>query len=164
MNISLPELLDAAQKGYNYTPDTYPIFFELTTQTFDISSTDTPDFTFNLHDLATHNTIERDGSLSRSDCGANHDDVSFNSTIWDAVAKDLGTYKCDGCKGYVSNKTAAHAYINRQHMAKKANPIFIDDCYQRNGTQGTTSLYLATLWDYEAQAVPKKWIEPFFGG
>ena len=26
----------------------------------------------------------------------------------------------------------------------------------------TTALYLATLWDYEAKAVPKAWVKPFF--
>lgn len=160
-NISYPQLRDAAQAAYNYTPDTYQIFFNLTTQIFNISTTSSLSATFNLQDLKAHRTIEQDGSLSRNDVGVNGDDLHFNSTIWKAVAKDLGL--STDLHGYVSNQTAAEAYIARQLAAKKANPTFVDDCSQRNGTQGTTSLYLATLSDYEANGVPKRWIEPFFG-
>ncbi|KAK4498291.1 hypothetical protein PRZ48_010949 [Zasmidium cellare] len=160
-NITYNDISSAALHGYNYTDDVYEIFYILATQVFtNISTTGDPS-TFNLEDLARHNTIEQDGSLSRNDIYFG-DNLHFSAPVWEPVAEDLGLKGYGKEDRYISIETAAKAYKARQEAARKANPAFTVSFDQRNGTRGTTALYLATLWDYEAKAAPKAWVEAFF--
>lgn len=92
------------------------------------------------------------------------DDLHFSLVVWAPTAKTLGLDHITADDAYVSNQTAAEAYIARQQAAQAANPHFTVSFNQKNGTIGTTALYLATLWDYEAKAAPKSWIKTFFSG
>lgn len=60
-------------------------------------------------------------------------------------------------------EAAAKAQAARIVDAKKANPSFNASENQITGGQGTTALYLTTLWDDEAGAAPKSWIRAWFG-
>lgn len=60
-------------------------------------------------------------------------------------------------------EAAAKAQAARIVDAKKANPTFNASANQMTGGQGTTALYLTTLWDDEAGAAPKSWIRTWFG-
>lgn len=128
MNISLETLQWAALNGYNYTNDTYPVFFDLATQMFNISSTETPSKTFNLHDLARHLTIEQDGSLSRNDLFLG-DDLHFDPTVWAPVAKNLDLYQKESNDPYVTVDLAAKVYIARQEEARRVNLNFTYDFF-----------------------------------
>ncbi|KAK5677206.1 hypothetical protein LTS10_010395 [Elasticomyces elasticus] len=161
-NITYSDIKTAALNGYNYTDNVYEIFYILATQVFTNVSTTGDPTTFNLEDLARHNTIEQDGSLSRNDFYFGGDNLHFSPQVWNPVARDLGLHGYGPKDSYVTNQTAAKAYMARQKAAWAANPRFTVDFAQRNGTRGTTALYLATLWDYEAKAAPKPWVNAFF--
>lgn len=120
--------------------------------------------TFHLADLAKHDTIEFDGSQSRNDFAFGNDN-DFDPAIWHTVAKNLGLYHTGPAKEdqYVTIEVAARARAARVKEAMAANKNFNASEAQMMGSPGTTALYLVTLWDDEAQAVPKKWIRTFFG-
>ncbi|KAF2173963.1 hypothetical protein M409DRAFT_16232 [Zasmidium cellare ATCC 36951] len=160
-NITYDDIKYAAYHGYNYTEDVYEIFYILATQVFTNISTTGNASTFNLEDLARHNTIEQDGSLSRNDIYFG-DNLHFSAPVWEPVAEDLGLKGYAANDSYVTIETAAKAYLARQEAAQAANPAFTVSFTQRNGTRGTTALYLATLWDYGAKAAPKAWVDTFF--
>jgi hypothetical protein len=120
--------------------------------------------TFDLSDLAAHDEIEIDGSLSRNDFYFG-DDLHFDHAIWMTVAERLGLYDFGeiGVEQYVTVETAAKARAARVADAKRVNPTFNASANQMTGSPGTTALYLLTLWDEKAGAVPKPWIKAFFG-
>jgi hypothetical protein len=99
--------------------------------------------------------------LSRNDIYFG-DDLHFSPTVWAPTAEKLGLNHITAEDAYVSNQTAAEAYQARQKAAQAKNPSFEYSFAQRNGTRGTTALYLATMWDYEAKAARKSWIKTFF--
>lgn len=129
-----------------------------------ISTTSTPNSTFNLDDLVSpkaHGIVEVDGSLSRSDLALG-DNLHYNQEIWDAVAENLGLNRI--CKGdkIVTVETAAKAHAARQVVAKAANKDFDASQLQSTVTLGTTALYLLTLWDGARNGAPKTWVKTFF--
>lgn len=120
--------------------------------------------TINLVDLARHDEIEFDGSLSRNDIYFG-DDLHFDPTIWASTAKRLGLYESNGSHSskYVTIEAAAKARAARVEDAKAANPTFNASTNEIMGSPGTTALYITTLWDEKEGAVPKSWIKAFFG-
>lgn len=120
--------------------------------------------TFHLADLAKHDTIEFDGSLSRSDYYLG-DDLHFDPAIWHTVAEHLNLYKTGPSEQdkYVTVEAAAKARAARVKDAMRANPRFNASTTQMFGSPGTSALYLATLWDAKAKAAPKTWVRAFFG-
>lgn len=128
---------------------------------FQISTSDTPNETFHLEDLKAHDRIEFDGSLSRNDFYSG-DDLHFDPKIWATMAHRLRLYQ-DEKEKYVTVESAAKARAARVKDAMAANPTFNASAAQQLGTYGTTGLYLATVWDHDAGAAPKKWVKAFFG-
>ncbi|KAK7219631.1 hypothetical protein V2G26_007634 [Clonostachys chloroleuca] len=129
-----------------------------------ISTTNTPNSTFNLDDLVSpkaHGIVEVDGSLSRSDLALG-DNLHYNQEIWDAVAENLGLNRISKGDKIVTVETAAKAHAARQVVAKAANKDFDASELQSTVTLGTTALYLLTLWDGARNGAPKTWVKTFF--
>jgi hypothetical protein len=129
---------------------------------FGISTTNRPNETFNLVDLARHDTIEADGSLTRNDIYFG-DDVHFDASVFAPVARDLGLDHSHRADRYVTVDTAAKAAKNRLDLAKRANPAFNASAIQHATEYGTTALYLLTVWDEQKQASPKSWVHALLG-
>lgn len=125
---------------------------------FNISTTNRPNETFNLFDLARHDTIEVDGSLTRNDIYFG-DDVHFDATVWAPLAKDLGLNQGHSSEQFVTVETAAKATKNRLDLAKRVNPQFNASTHQHLTEYGTTALYLLTVWDNDESAAPKSWVK-----
>lgn len=130
---------------------------------FNLSTTGHPS-TFNLADLAKHDAIEFDSSLSRNDFYFG-DNLHFDPKIWHPVAERLGLYDIPQSEKdrFLTVETAAMATQARMEDAKRANPTFNASVNQMRGYTGTTGLYLTTLWDGSAKAAPKAWVRAFFG-
>ncbi|EOO04072.1 hypothetical protein UCRPA7_403 [Phaeoacremonium minimum UCRPA7] len=77
------------------------------------------------------------------------------------MAHRLRLYQ-DEKEKYVTVESAAKARAARVKDAMAANPTFNASAAQQLGTYGTTGLYLATVWDHDAGAAPKKWVKAFF--
>lgn len=151
----------ASQEAYNFAPGFYIDAVNMVFQ-LNISTTNRPNATFNLLDLAQHDQIEADGSLTRNDIFFG-DDVHFDAAVFAPVAKDLGLNQCRGAEDVVKIATAAHATKNRLELAKMVNPTFNASTHQHETEYGTTALYLLTVWDEERQAAPKAWVEALLG-
>ncbi|CAI7564269.1 unnamed protein product [Penicillium crustosum] len=160
-DIDLPAFQSAIAGAYNYEPTTMDGIFELALN-FNLSTTGNQS-TFNLFDLARHDEIEFDGSLSRNDIYFG-DNVHFDPNIWATVAKNLNLYDTLGPEAnqYITVETAGKACAARAAEAKRANPRFNASAMQMMGNPGTTALYLVTLWDEAAGAAPKSWVKALF--
>lgn len=160
-NIDLATFQQAIAGGYNLKPESMDSVFELAVN-FNITTTGNPN-TWSLFDLARHDRIEVDGSLSRNDIYFG-DNVHFDANVWAGVAKDLDLYNTHGPgKKYITIEVAAKARAARVAEAMRVNPEFNNSANAIEGSPGTTALYLLTMWDYKAGAAPKKWVRPFFG-
>ena len=163
-DISLDDVRLATGQAFNFAPHAFDdavgaVF------AFNLSTTETPAFTFNLDDLgsaAAHNAVEFDGSLSRSDFLVTGDALRFDQDVWEPVAESLGLRGKDG-EGVVTVEAAAKARADRVKAAVETNPAFNASDLQAKGSPGTTGLYLTTLWDDEAGGAPKAWVKAFFG-
>ncbi|UKZ79853.1 hypothetical protein TrVFT333_007616 [Trichoderma virens FT-333] len=160
-NIDLPTLQAAVSGAYNYAPDTFDGAFKQA-QACNLTTTGNSS-TFNLADLAKHDCIEFDGSLSRNDFYLG-DDLHFDPRIWATTAKRLGLdHVSHGpLSKYVTVEQAAKARAARVADAMKANRKFNASENEMLGSPGTTALYLVTLWDDAVGAAPKEWIKSFF--
>ncbi|KAH6635887.1 Chloroperoxidase [Chaetomium tenue] len=161
LNIDLETFRYAAHAGFNYKLGSVDQLFQAALD-FKLSTTGNSS-TIHLSDLAKHDTIEMDGSLSRSDFLLG-DDLNFDPAIWHTVALNLDLYNTGPSEAdkYVTVETAAKARAARVKDAMAANPNFNASEAQIMGSPGTTALYLTTLWDDEADAAPKAWIRAFF--
>ncbi|KIA75853.1 hypothetical protein HK57_00380 [Aspergillus ustus] len=162
-DISLADLHAAITNAYNYAPETLDDAFHMALD-FNLSTTANPSSTIQLSDLNKYNAIEHDGSLSRSDynLGDNH---SFDPEVWNSTATNLGLYDAGAdCESdlYVTVEVAARARALRFRQAQALNPRFNASAGALMGSVGETALYLTTLWDYAAGAMPKAWIRAFF--
>ena len=161
-NIDLAAVRFAVTGAYNYAPTT---FDDAVAQALSFNLTTTGNSsTFHLADLAKHDAIEFDGSLSRNDFYFG-DNLHYNPAIWATVAERLGLYEAGDSETdqYVTVETAAKARAARVEDAKRVNPTFNASANQMSGSPGTTALYLTTLWDDKVGAAPKTWIRAFFG-
>lgn len=165
-DISIDDIRDATSHAFNYGPHVFDdavgaVF------TFNLSTTETPDVTFNLDDLgsaAAHDTVEFDGSLSRNDFLVTGDALRLDRNVWDPVAESLGLgEEGKGGERVVTLETATKARAARVVDAMEANDRFNTSDLQVDGSPGTTGLYLTTLWDDEAAGAPKAWVKAFFG-
>ncbi len=164
LNIDLPTLRQAVKGAYNYESTTFDMAFKEAVD-FKLTSTGNAS-TWSLHDLALHDAIEFDGSLSRNDYLVTGDANSFDPTVWAGTAGRLGLYECSE-KGkdakYVTVERAAKARAARVKDAMAVNRAFNASANQMRGSPGTTALYLVTMWDEKADAAPKEWVRSFFG-
>ncbi|SPQ20822.1 fc3d20d0-5662-4994-95a4-545218fe02f0 [Thermothielavioides terrestris] len=160
-DIDLASLQHAVVGAFNYAPNAFDGAFQAAID-FNLSTTGNPS-TFHLADLAKHDAIEFDGSLSRNDYALG-DNLHFDPAIWHTVAQYLGLYRTGPSKAdkYVTVETAARARAQRVRDAMRANPHFNASANEMFGSPGTTALYLTTLWDDKADAAPKAWIRAFF--
>ncbi|KAL4936995.1 hypothetical protein BDV06DRAFT_232876 [Aspergillus oleicola] len=160
-NIDLATLRTAVSSAYNYERKSFDDAFQQALD-FNLSTTGISS-TFHLSDLRWHDAVEFDGSLSRNDAYFG-DNLHFNPAIWDTVAEKLNLYDAGECgeDKYVTVESAARARAARVEDAKRANPMFNNSKNVMQGSPGTTALYLTTLWDDEAGAVPKAWVKAFF--
>jgi hypothetical protein len=142
-NIDYAMINKASQEAYNFAPGFYVD-------------------AVNLVDLARHDTIEADGSLTRNDIYFG-DDVHFDASVFAPVARDLGLDHSHRADRYVTVDTAAKAAKNRLDLAKRANPAFNASAIQHATEYGTTALYLLTVWDEQKQASPKSWVHALLG-
>ncbi|KAK4234934.1 Chloroperoxidase [Achaetomium macrosporum] len=161
LNIDLETLRYAVVAGFNLERTTQDGAFNLAIA-FNLSTSGNSS-TFHLEDLRLHDAIEFDGSLSRNDFYLG-DNLHFNPAIWHTVATNLGLYKTGPSKEdkYVTVEVAAKAAAARVKAAMAANKHFNASESQMQGSPGTTALYLTTLWDDDAGAVPKSWIRALF--
>ncbi|BCS25206.1 peroxidase family protein [Aspergillus puulaauensis] len=160
-NIDLATVRSAVAGAYNYAPTTFDEAFQMA---LDVNlSTTGNSSTFHLADLRKHNAAEFDGSLSRNDAYFG-DNLHFSPAVWETVAERLNLYDAGDCEKdkYVTVETAARARAARVEDAMRANPDFTNSKLAMEGSPGTTSLYLTTLWDYEADGAPKAWVRAFF--
>ncbi|KAF7544094.1 heme-thiolate peroxidase [Stylonectria norvegica] len=157
MNLNYDLINQAAKEAYNYEDGFYIDAVNMVFE-FNISTTATPDKTFHLRDLANHDTIEVDGSLTRNDIYFG-DDLHFDATVWAPLAKDLGLEHGPQRNRYVTIDTAAIATKNRLELAKNVNPSFNASEHQHLTEYGTTALYLLTVWDHAKKAAPKEWVK-----
>ncbi|WJG37122.1 uncharacterized protein FOBCDRAFT_147839 [Fusarium oxysporum Fo47] len=160
-NINYDMINHAAQAAYHFEDGFYIDAVNMVFQ-LDISTTSRPNETFHLRDLAQHDQIEVDGSLTRNDIFFG-DDLHFDATVFDPVARDLGLDKISRKDKFVTIETAAKATKNRLDLAKRANPEFNVSVHQHETEYGTTALYLLTLWDEHQKAAPKHWVKALLG-
>ncbi|RDW66591.1 hypothetical protein BP5796_09340 [Coleophoma crateriformis] len=156
-NLNYEDINQAAQVAYSYEPGFYKSAVAMVFD-FNISTTARPRETFNLLDLARHDTIEADGSLTRNDIYFG-DDVHFDATVFAPLANDLGLNYYSPANGFITLDTAATATANRLALAKSVNPAFNASNHQHQTEYGTTALYLLTVWDAEKNAAPKPWVK-----
>lgn len=163
MDINLEDVRLATESAFNFAPGVFDSPVQMVFD-FNLSSTENYTSTFNLDDLgspAVHDTVEFDGSLSRSDFFLG-DALHFDPDVWRPVAAHLGLTETSKDK-FVTVEVAAKARAARVKDAIKANPEFNASDFQMQGSPGTTALYLTTLWDNDADAAPKEWVKAFFG-
>ncbi|KAK3938946.1 Chloroperoxidase [Diplogelasinospora grovesii] len=160
-NIDLAAVRFGVTGAYNYAPTTFDDAFAQAVS-FNLTTTGNGS-TFHLADLAKHDDIEFDGSLSRNDFYFG-DNLHFDPAIFATVAERLGLYEAGDSEmdKYVTVETAAKARAARVQDAMRVNPTFNASANEMSGSPGTTALYLVTLWDDKVGAVPKAWIRSFF--
>ncbi|KAF4342189.1 sterigmatocystin biosynthesis peroxidase stcC [Fusarium beomiforme] len=160
-NINYEMINHAAQAAYHFEDGFYIEAVNMVFQ-LNISTTNRPNETFHLRDLARHDKIEVDGSLTRNDIFFG-DDLHFDATVFDPVARDLELDKISSKDRFVTIETAAKATKNRLDLAKRANPEFNASVHQHQTEYGTTALYLYTVWDEDQKAAPKRWVKALLG-
>jgi len=160
-NVDIGTLRVAVKEAFNYDANTFDTAFQQAVD-FNLTTTGNPQ-TINLDDLAKHDAVEFDGSLSRNDFFFG-DDLHFDPQIWATMAERLKLYDYgpDKKDAYVTIEAAAKARAARVQDAMKANPQFNASEAQAQGSPGTTALYLTTMWDEDAGAAPKAWVRSFF--
>ena len=115
LDISYEDINIAAEQAFNFESDVFISAFLLANETFKLSTTGNP-LTINLRDLARHNTIEVDGSMTRNDLYFG-DDVHFDATVFAGVAASLGLDGYSPGDAYVTVETAAKMHVAREELA-----------------------------------------------
>jgi hypothetical protein len=155
-NIDLATIQSAFQAAMGFSTES---FVGITQEALAVSTTGNCS-TFHLKDLAYHNAIEHDGSLSRNDKFFG-DDLHFNPMIWATTALRYGI-RVPSSSPVITVKTAAKARAARVKDAKLANPAF--NLTSQAGSIGETSVFLTAFWDESAGGVPKDYARVLFGG
>ncbi|OLN96667.1 putative sterigmatocystin biosynthesis peroxidase stcC 2 [Colletotrichum chlorophyti] len=132
----------------------------LGTPAFATSTTGNPD-TFNLDDIAKHNVIEHDGSLSRADFAVTGDAKTFNKTVWDETKGYLEAGASADAK--IDTKTMATARRKRIATAQATNPSFNLTSSQVTVSLGESSVILGTIGgSFTEPAAPLEWLKIVF--
>ncbi|KZL78054.1 chloroperoxidase-like protein [Colletotrichum tofieldiae] len=117
--------------------------------------------TFNLDDIAKHNVIEHDGSLSRADFAVTGDAKTFNVTVWSETKGYLEAGASTDSK--VDYKTMATARSKRIATAKATNPSFNLAANQVTVSLGESAVILGTIGQsFSAPAAPLEWLKVVF--
>ncbi|KAI1259447.1 Chloroperoxidase [Xylariaceae sp. FL1019] len=149
-DLTREEVLDTLQSALNFHPDFSTYLFEKA-----LTTNPTPNATtFSLSDLAAHNVLEHDGSLSRADWyfGSN---VDFNRTVWHETESYF--------HGDTINVTmASNARAGRIDASNKTNPTFALSSLGEGFDFGETSAYIIALGDRVSGTVPRNRINYLF--
>ncbi|KAJ4290789.1 hypothetical protein N0V88_006539 [Collariella sp. IMI 366227] len=157
LNIDFATPRSAVAGAYNYKPTAFDGPFQKV-MNFNLTAPNNSS-TFHLADLAKHDAIEFDGSLSRNDFALG-ENLHFDHAMWATVAKRLRLYKTGRSKmdKYITVEMAAKARAARVRDAMVLNKNFNASKTQL-GDDGTVS---DDLWDFEFDAAPKAWVKAFF--
>ncbi|KAH8203546.1 hypothetical protein TruAng_002294 [Truncatella angustata] len=155
-NIDLPTIQSAFENAMGFAPE---VFVGITQSSLAVSTTGNSS-TFNLQDLAFHNAIEHDGSLSRNDIFFG-DDLHFNPLIWAATAARYGI-RIPFASSVITVEIAARARAARVRDAKLVNPKFNLTDAGSSGSIGETSVLLTAFWDPNQGGVPKDYVRVLF--
>ncbi|KAI0141973.1 Chloroperoxidase [Pestalotiopsis sp. NC0098] len=153
-NIDLATIQSAFLTAMGFSTES---FISITQSALAVSTTGNSS-TFNLQDLAHHNAIEHDGSLSRNDFFFG-DDLHFNPLIWSATAARYGI-RVPGTAPVITVETAARARAARVKDAQLVNPAF--NLTSQTGSIGETSVFLTAFWNATAGGVPKDYARVLF--
>ncbi|OAG06777.1 Cloroperoxidase [Paraphaeosphaeria sporulosa] len=153
-NIDLATIQSAFQSAMGFSTES---FISITEQALTLSTTGNSS-TFHLSDLAHHNAIEHDGSLSRNDQFFG-DDLHFNPKIWATTAQRYGI-RVPFSTPVITVETASKARAARVRDAKLVNPAF--NLTDQSGSIGETSIFLTAFWDQSAGGVPKDYARVLF--
>ncbi|KXH48418.1 hypothetical protein CSAL01_13512 [Colletotrichum salicis] len=119
--------------------------------------------TFNLDDIAKHNVIEHDGSLSRADFAVTGDAKTFNETVWAETKGYLETGAAAASDNKVGVATMASARSKRIATAQATNPSFNLTTSQVTVSLGESAVILGTIGQsYTAPAAPVEWLKVVF--
>ncbi|KAF6826415.1 hypothetical protein CPLU01_09700 [Colletotrichum plurivorum] len=118
--------------------------------------------TFNLDDIAKHNVIEHDGSLSRADFAVTGNAKTLNETVW-SETKGYLTEGAAAADNKVEIGTMASARSKRIATAKATNPSFILADNQVQVSLGESAVILGTLGgSFQAPSCPLEWLKIIF--
>ncbi|TQN67024.1 putative sterigmatocystin biosynthesis peroxidase stcC [Colletotrichum shisoi] len=132
----------------------------LGTPAFATSTTGDPT-TFNLDDIAKHNVIEHDGSLSRADFVVTGDAKTFNQTVWAETRGYLEAGAAAAAK--VDAQTMATARSKRIATAQATNPSFGLTSSQVTVSLGESAVILGTIGQsFSEPAAPLEWLRVVF--
>jgi hypothetical protein len=116
--------------------------------------------TFNLDDIAKHNVIEHDGSLSRADFAVTGDAKTFNETVW---SETWGYLEAGAVDSAVDHKCMASARSKRLATAQATNPTFSLNPRQVTVSLGESAVILGTLGgSFTEPAAPLGWMRIMF--
>ncbi|KAF2993640.1 hypothetical protein E8E14_000196 [Neopestalotiopsis sp. 37M] len=155
-NIDLATIQSAFEAAMGFSTES---FISITQSALAVSTTGNSS-TFNLQDLAHHNAIEHDGSLSRNDAFFG-DDLHFNPLIWAATAARYGI-RIPFTSPVITVEIAARARAARVRDAKLINPGFNLTAAGLSGSLGETSVFLTAFWNETAGGVPKDYARVLF--
>lgn len=155
-NIDLATIQSAFEAAMGFSTES---FISITQSALAVSTTGNSS-TFNLQDLAHHNAIEHDGSLSRNDAFFG-DDLHFNPLIWAATAARYGI-RIPFTSPVITVEIAARARAARVRDAKLINPGFNLTAAGLSGSLGETSVFLTAFWNSTAGGVPKDYARVLF--
>lgn len=111
--------------------------------------------TFSLNDLANHNVLEHDASLSRTD-------AHFGSTIWfnQTIFDETKAYWTDET---VTFEMAADALLARQKSSNETNPEYSLSDLGSEFILGESVAYVVILGDRQTRTANRTWVEFWFG-
>ncbi|KAF9875114.1 chloroperoxidase [Colletotrichum karsti] len=157
-SISMDNLISGLGKAINFNES---LVRTLGTPAFATSTTGDAN-TFNLDDIAKHNVIEHDGSLSRADFAVTGDAKTFNETVWG----ETKGYLAEGAaatEDKINVATMATARSKRIATAKATNPSFNLTTSQVTVSLGESAVILGTLGgSFSSPAAPLEWMKIVF--
>jgi hypothetical protein len=152
LNLSADEVYSAFDQGLHWINDI--VFDGLVAQALSTSTTGNAS-TFNLQDIAEHDVLEHDGSLSRNDIYFG-DNLHFNESIWSEVTAFF-------TDDVISIPTAAQARASRVTVAEDVNPDFSIPLSIATNSYFETALYLVTFGEKLVGNAPTSYIKALFG-
>ncbi|WYZ39546.1 hypothetical protein EsH8_III_001460 [Colletotrichum jinshuiense] len=155
--ISMQNLIDGLGSALHFNES---LVRTLGTPAFATSTTGDPT-TFNLDDIAKHNVIEHDGSLSRADFAVTGDAKTLNETVWAETKGYLAAGASADDK--IDYKTMAAARSKRIATAQATNPSFGLTTSQVTISLGESAVILGTIGQsFTEPAAPLDWLKVVF--
>ncbi|KAJ7122439.1 Peroxidase, family 2-domain-containing protein [Mycena epipterygia] len=154
VNISLPQLRDAALEGFNLDFSTVLVVAKFAL----LSGTDPGSLqTMDLGALAIHNLIEHDASISRNDFGnGTGDNLHFNETTFSTLA--------NANPGVSYYNTTSAGLVQRARLAHSVatNPKVVNTEKEFTLRTRESGLYLSIFGNPLTGVAPKEFVQIFF--